>query len=487
MKDEKDVEVDSLSENHENDLVLESNEQQEVNEVESDNEEKEELDNQPDDQLNEQSNKEDTKESDENEVKEKLSPVKDSTKFNIMLAYSIFFMLTAFIFNSPSEIIEGLKNLTIAQSILVSDYMAIGNVGAALFNCGLLMLIATLIVKINKVEYNGPIIAAIFTIGGFALFGKNIYNIWAVLLGVLIYSKLKKETFSKFIVVALFGTALGPLISQITFGYDIPMVPAILVANGAGVLVGFALPALGAHFVKFHQGFNLYNIGFTAGMVGTLSMAILRAFGFNHDTLGIAAEGYNTVLTIYLSIIFVSMLIIGLIFNNKSFKGYKALLGRSGRAVTDFVILDGFGLSFINMGILGFITMIYILLVGGELNGPIIGGIFTIIGFGAFGKHTKNILPVLIGVFLASKLFVWDTNAMGPLLAALFGTTLAPIAGEFGWKFGMLAGFMHMAMVMNVGYLHGGMNLYNNGFSGGMVAALLIPVVEAFVRKEESL
>jgi hypothetical protein len=66
-------------------------------------------------------------------------------------------------------------------------------------------------------------------------------------------------------------------------------------------------------------------------------------------------------------------------------------------------------------------------------------------------------------------------------LAALFGTTLAPISGDNGPKPGVIAGVLHMAMVMNVGYLHAGMNLYNNGFSGGFVAAGLIPVFECFI------
>ena len=106
-------------------------------------------------------------------------------------------------------------------------------------------------------------------------------------------------------------------------------------------------------------------------------------------------------------------------------------------------------------------------------------------GFGAFGKHPRNAIPVMLGVFLATQLKLWDTNATGAILAALFGTTLAPISGQFGWKAGILAGFLHMSMVMNVGYLHGGLNLYNNGLSGGIVAATLVPILDAF--REEDL
>lgn len=89
-------------------------------------------------------------------------------------------------------------------------------------------------------------------------------------------------------------------------------------------------------------------------------------------------------------------------------------------------------------------------------------------------------MPIFIGVILGAYFQIWEINSVGAILAVLFGTTLAPIAGVFGWKSGVAAGFLHMALVMNIGYLHGGMNLYNNGFSGGMVAAILVPIISAF-------
>jgi hypothetical protein len=135
-----------------------------------------------------------------------------------------------------------------------------------------------------------------------------------------------------------------------------------------------------------------------------------------------------------------------------------------------------------NMGLLGLVSLLYVRLIGGDLNGPVLGAVFTIVGFSAFGKHLRNILPILAGVYLASHIQVWEVTTTTTVIAALFGTTLAPIAGEFGWKWGVAAGFFHMAMVMNVGYLHGGMNLYNNGFSGGIVAAVFVPVIMALRR-----
>ena len=113
------------------------------------------------------------------------------------------------------------------------------------------------------------------------------------------------------------------------------------------------------------------------------------------------------------------------------------------------------------MAVNGLFATIFILGVGGELNGPTIGGIFTIVGFSATGKHIRNIAPIMFGVLFASFTKRWTINSPSPMLALLFSTTLAPIAGEFGVLMGLLAGFLHSSVALNVGIVYGGMNLYN--------------------------
>jgi hypothetical protein len=72
---------------------------------------------------------------------------------------------------------------------------------------------------------------------------------------------------------------------------------------------------------------------------------------------------------------------------------------------------------------------------------------------------------------------VWEPNQAGPLLAALFATTLAPLSGQFGPLVGLLAGMVHLALVMRTGAWFVGLNLYNNGFAGGLTATLLIATI----------
>ena len=91
-------------------------------------------------------------------------------------------------------------------------------------------------------------------------------------------------------------------------------------------------------------------------------------------------------------------------------------------------------------------------------------------------------MPVMAGIALGAYGMHYTPNYPSLQLAGLFGTTLAPIAGHFGWFYGILAGFIHSALVLQTGGPVAGLNLYNNGFSGGLIAIVLYPTVTAIVR-----
>lgn len=409
----------------------------------------------------------------------------EDVRYLVIFAYSALVFFAAFFFNTPEEILEGLPRILSAPSILLTDYMAVGNIGAALFNAGLLMMVVVTLAKVQGLSMTGPLVAGIFTVGGFALFGKNLYNVWPIFFGIFLYAQQKREKFSKFLIIAFFGTALGPLVSQVTFGFGFAQPLGYVLGIGAGILAGFILPPLANSFVKFHQGFSLYNIGFTAGIVGTLFMSVMRGFGLENPPTAIVIPTNNPALIFFLLLYFLSMVLVSLYPRGKSIREFPKIMEHSGRLVTDFITQHGFRSALFNMGVLGLVSTGLVLLAGGILSGPVVGGIFTVIGFGAFGKHLKNVLPIYAGILLTAVLTLGTISTTGVMLTMLFGTTLAPISGKFGWKYGLLAGFLHMSVVVNVGYLHGGMNLYNNGFSGGIVAAFLVPILTAFITEEE--
>ncbi len=405
--------------------------------------------------------------------------VPESTKFAVLVFIALWTLSAAFFFDSPAGILQGLIAIQRSPSILLTDYLAVAGIGAALANGSLVMLTALAVCRRVGLSLSGPVIAALFLMLGFSFFGKNLYNIWPIMLGVLIFSRFQRESFQTVILPALFGTALGPVVSQVSFGLGLAQPVAIPLGILLGLIVGFLLPPLSSHFIRFHQGYNLYNTGFTTGLIGMLFMAIFRGLGYENTPAALLLDPAPAGLTIYLISLLLILGSIGLVYSRRPVRSLWDLWHMPGQLVSDFVSMDGFGIVLVNMAMIGFVSLGYVRLVGAELNGPILGGIFSVVGFGAFGKHLRNILPVMVGVLLANGLFIWEASATSSVLAALFGTALAPIAGAYGILPGIAAGVLHMAVVMNVGYLHGGMNLYNNGLSAGFVAAILVPLLDS--------
>ena len=190
-----------------------------------------------------------------------------------------------------------------------------------------------------------------------------------------------------------------------------------------------------------------------------------------------------------LRVILLGLFLAGVYLGCRKPGDYRPLLRHSGRSVADFILMDGAAPTLVNMALTGLIGHVYLLALspfGVRLNGPLVCCVLSMTGFAAFGKHPKNVLPVMAGAVLAKSLLVAvPLTAPGSLLAVLFCTGLAPIAGQFGALWGMVAGFLHMTIVQNTSILHGGMNLYNNGFAAGLVCVLLLPIIEAFQNRSK--
>lgn len=405
--------------------------------------------------------------------------ITQNTQYWMLISFGIFLVLISFVFNTPLEIINGQAVILTTASNLTTDYFELANVGATFFNSGILTLHALLLIKITKAKINGSLIAAVFTVAAFSFFGKNLYNSMPIVVGAFTYAWVTKVPAEKSLLAALFGTALGPLVNEITFNIGLPLGIGVLLGSAAGFVAGFILPPLAHHFVGFTKGFSLYNIGFSSGVVGTIFTSILRATGVVIEPISLISKGNNMQMSLLFFPLFTVMLLYGLYLNSWSLNGYSRMMKHSGQLSSDFVKKNGFNLTLINMSLLGFVALGFVLSLGGELNGPVIGGVLTVVGFGAFGKHLKNVIPILLGVTLIGYLNNYDMSDTSVIIAGLFGTTIAPIAGRYGLVMGMIAGGLHLTVVSNTSYLHGGINLYNNGFAGGFVAALMIPLLEA--------
>jgi hypothetical protein len=303
-----------------------------------------------------------------------------------------------------------------------------------------------------------------------------VWSIWPIVLGVALFSRIARRPFKSYILVAMFGTALAPLVTQVAFGFGLPLLPGLIAGAVAGVAIGFLLPPLAVYMLRLHQGYSLYNVGLTCGFLGIAVAALLESVGLKVTLAPHWSEQYSRILGVSLLIYVLSMLAVGL-YLARGLGQMRSLIRESGTLPSDFIESHGAGTTLINMGLVGLVGWGYILLAGGVFNGPTVGGVLTMVGFAAFGKHVLNILPVMLGVYLGSFAMVWHPADAGPLLAALFGTTLAPLSGRFGPLVGALAGLVHLTLVMRTAAWFGGLNLYNNGFAGGLTATLFVSLI----------
>jgi len=408
-----------------------------------------------------------------------LEPLPDRIILVIVGAFAAAFILFGLIVDGPQVALRGLYSIVTTRDALLTDYFGVGGIGAACVNAGLLTLCACLVYHRAQAKMTGAAVACLFLVLGFGLFGKNLFNVWSIVLGVFLYARFRGEPFSTHINTAFFGAALAPVFSEILFSSALALEVRVPLAIATGLLIGFILPPVAAQLFKAHSGFSLYNMGFAAGIVGTLVVAMYKSYGFVPDPVMIWTSGNNLLLAGFLAVVFASMAATGFYLDRSLPAGLRRIMKSTGQAPTDFVTDAGFGATLANMALTGAIGTAYVLLIGGDLNGPVIGAILTIVGFSAYGKHPRNIVPIMLGVFLGSLAKPWGISDPSIVLAALFGTTLAPIAGRFGWHWGVVAGLVHSSAALSVGSLHAGLNLYNNGFAAGIVAAVLVPIIVA--------
>ena len=405
--------------------------------------------------------------------------------FPYLWAYAGLLALAGALFaiDGREDVLRGLCTIITTEDALITDYVLVAGPGAALVNSAIVTAISICLLYAAGDTLNGMTLVEMGLMSGFSLFGKNFVNIWPILAGTWLYTKACRQRLAGNIGIGLMSTALAPIVSYIALdnGWGGP-VQGVLV----GVVIGFIMPPLATSTYRIQNGMNLYNVGFACGLAALICVPLMASLGADPTTHYRWAKGYDLPFGVMLGALCVLLILGGLFFSRKpvwaAWAGYRRLLQTSGRAPSDYLRMFGPAPVVINTGVNGLIGMAYILLTGGDLNGPTVGGIFTIMGFSAFGKHAFNILPVMGGVALGSLVMDWTLNDSAVQLACLFCTTLAPIAGYFGWPYGVLAGFLHSSVVLYTGSPVAGMNLYNNGFSGGLIAIVLYPTIMAIAR-----
>lgn len=397
-----------------------------------------------------------------------------------LLYSSVFFLIFLGIIIEPNiTLIENLGVLVQGRAGLLVDAFAKAGLGAAFVNAGLVGLISAIILDLTKSDFDGNNFgAAMFTVS-FAFFGKNILNVWPILLGGLLYPVIFKKDVRDTISTTLYATSLAPFISEALFVFDIPAITRIPLALFFGISMGLIVHMLSPHVRQLHKNYSLYNTGVAVGIIGTVYVAILRSYGFTIESVSVWDLDKHIGLYIIFGLLFAGILVYGLI-KDKGIKKYLELAKTSAKGQDYFEDYD-MSTVFINGGTLGLFTLAVIFILDAPLNGPILGGVIGIVSFMGSGKHVKNIAPIFLGVILASLGSTWSMSTPSIILMMLFLTGLAPIAGEFGFVPAVIAAFINASVTQNTGDLHGGLVLYNTGYSIGITCAFIIPIFETLL------
>lgn len=81
---------------------------------------------------------------------------------------------------------------------LITDYVRLAGVGAALINSSVVTALSVLILRSSGEPANGFTLVVVGLMAGFSLFGKNPVNTWPIVLGTWLYAKSRKEPFGKY-------------------------------------------------------------------------------------------------------------------------------------------------------------------------------------------------------------------------------------------------------------------------------------------------
>ncbi|MCI8715166.1 MAG: DUF1576 domain-containing protein [Oscillospiraceae bacterium] len=422
-----------------------------------------------------------------------------------LMASSAAFLIAAGLAPDRGEMITGLARILMSPAQLTKDYFAVGSVSGAFLNVSLVGFVCAAMTCLPGAAVNGLTVAAYFLTTGFSFWGINFLNMWPFFLGVMLHALARKEPFPKYVNLAMFATALCPLASELLLRYPndaevhgvtLTGVALMLVVGG---LIGFLTPAMAAHSPSVHKGYDLYSAALPGVLLGLMAVAVLyKSLGNTVPEIAATLDGSHPGVVWSFCIIFFGLCVLaGFWLNGKSFKGYGALLKDTGHKA-DFTAKYGPGLAIMNVGVYGLMILAYYIFVNAiqgdalaGFNGVTIGIVFCMVCFGANGAHPGNVWPIMVGYvafsYAATLGFggVFPVNAQAIMVGLCFASGLAPIAGDYGWWAGILAGGMHYLLVTSIPPIHGGFSLYNGGFTALVIAIILVPQLETFCKNRE--
>ena len=421
----------------------------------------------------------------------------------LMLVWSVLsgcFLIAAICMPDRADLLDGMMRILTQPCKVATNYFAVGGYAATFFNMGLVGLICTLLFPVFKGTPNNVSNLGVILTIGFGSWGIHILNVWPTILGVMVYSLIKKESFGKNVNAMIYSTGIAPIITDLMLLYPHAEmvgfnVVGILLSILVGIFIGVLLPAGMAFSPKVHQGFDLYSAALPVGMLAFFLQAVLfKTMGVALPA-GPAAEDLKVaspmIVNTFCIVVFGGAVICALLMGCK-WSDYGKLL-KDPALVYNFSKEYGNSVFLMNLGVFGLFILAYYNLIGGSMNGVTFGIIFCMLSCCDSGSHPGNVWPIMVGYALMSFLFGLLSSLAGgtfagaiyaqPIMIGLcYANGLSPIADKYGWQYGILAGSMHYILVTSVPALHGGFCLYNGGFTAALICMILVPQLERFFK-----
>ena len=437
----------------------------------------------------------------------------------LLWMFTFLFLAGALLAGRWQDTWKGFWVINTSASQFTMDYFQLGGLGGTFFNTAVISLFCCLLFTFTHAQMTSLSMAAYWLNVGFGSFGMTVFSMWPFVLGVFVYSRIRKIAFGEVVNQALFATALAPFAAELMFRYPSSAVaegsvvsaghaltlPGFAAALLLGVAVGLVTPPLCAHAPAFHKGYDLYSAGPAMGFLAFLIYCLLyRVPGIPAPVNTDLGDGQRLYVTLFFTVMFLLVLLYAYRMDPACFRKYRSLWKSDGYK-TDYLASFGIGASLVNFSFYGFFILLYyslvhgfslhgetLVLTGARFTGATMGAVMCMLAFALGGAQPRTVFPVMAGYVLASLIpllvylaggtgtLSFGLTSQGILVGLCFASGLAPISGRFGFGAGVAAGALHAFLVTSVPLLHGGFCLYNGGFTAGIVCFLLVPVLECF-------
>ena len=448
----------------------------------------------------------------------KIKNLPESSFLKLFFAFvSLTFFVGALAMPDRSTMLTGYWNILTNTCKVTTNYFALGGYAATFLNMGVVGLLCTALCFLPGAKATNVTTLGVLLTIGFATWGIHPLNMVFTILGVLLYCLVKKEKPGAMVNAMMFSTGIAPLISDLLLRY--PYAEAVGfnwvglgLALFVGLIIGFFLPAGLGHAPAVHKGYDHYSaavpIGFTAFFLRALLYNVMLGTTpakMELSTLAAPNAEFFWGCNIFCVVLFGLCILFALLLGCKP-KDYWNLMKDSGHGVC-FSSKYGNAAFLMNVGVFGLMIVSYYNLaafmdggvarMGTVWTGMTFGIVFCMLATCNSGSHPGNVWPIMLGYVLTSYLFEGIFGLLGGegygltianqsiLIGLCYANGMSPVAGKYGWGYGVLAAGLHYLLVTAVPDMHGGFCLYNGGFTAALICLLFIPQLEKFCKTKE--